>query len=88
MALACAISTPCMAQMAGLPTFGISAPQGAPGVNQTQIGLDVTGGYDSNVARSSAAVAAERGVTPGDFFIVPSGDVTFTRVFGRETIFL
>jgi Putative beta-barrel porin 2 len=88
LALACAISTPCMAQMAAVPSYGISAPQITPGVDQTLVGLDLTGGYDSNVARSSAAVAAERGITPEDFFIDPAGDLTVSRVFGRETIFL
>jgi Putative beta-barrel porin 2 len=88
LALACAISTPCVAQVSGLPTFGIQAPQITPGVDEKQIGLDLSGGYDSNVARSSEALARERGITPEDFFISPGGDVTFSRVFGRQTVFL
>lgn len=85
---ACAVSTSCMAQVAGLPTFGMSAPQITGGVDEFHFGPDLDVSYDSNVARSSAAVAKERGITPQDFYVVPSGDVSFSHVFGRETVFL
>ncbi|HEY2047823.1 MAG TPA: outer membrane beta-barrel protein, partial [Caulobacteraceae bacterium] len=81
-------ATPCAAQVSGLPSFGIQPPQITPGVDEKQIALDVTGAYDSNVARSDAALAAARGVTPQDFYIVPGGDFTFSHSFGRETIYL
>lgn len=82
------ICSPCAAQVAGLPTFGIAAPQITPGVDERQIGLDLTGEYDSNVARSDAALAAARGVKQQDFSILPAADVLFSQVFGRETVYL
>jgi Putative beta-barrel porin 2 len=82
------IGSPCVAQVAGLPTFGISAPQITPGVDEKQIGIDLTGGYDSNVARSDAALAAARGVKQQDVYIFPAADVLFSHVLGRETVYL
>jgi hypothetical protein len=83
-----AISSQCAAQVAGLPALGVSAPQIAAGVDERQVSLDVTGAYDSNVARSTAALAAERGIIQQDFYVVPSANALFSQVFGRETVYL
>ncbi|MBV8683435.1 MAG: outer membrane beta-barrel protein [Caulobacteraceae bacterium] len=48
----------------------------------------MTTAYDSNVARSSAALAAARGVKQQDFYVLPSANALFSEVFGRETVFL
>jgi hypothetical protein len=82
------LGSPCAAQVAGLPTFGISAPQITPGLDERQIAIDLTGAFDSNVARSDAALAAQRGVKPQDFYILPAAEALFSQVFGRETVYL
>jgi Putative beta-barrel porin 2 len=82
------IGSPCAAQVAGIPTFGIAAPQITPGVDERQVNLDLTAGYDSNVARSNAALAEARGVKPQDFYLLPEAEVLLSQVFGRETVYL
>jgi hypothetical protein len=85
------VATPCAAQVAataGLPTFGIAPPVIAPGVDERQFGVNVTGAYDSNVARSDAALAAQRGIIQQDFYVLPAGEALFSQVFGRETVYL
>jgi hypothetical protein len=85
------MGSPCAAQVvagAGLPTFGIAPPVIAPGVDERQFGVNVTGAYDSNVARSDAALAAQRHVIQQDFYALPAGEALFSQVFGRETVYL
>jgi hypothetical protein len=82
------LGSPCAAQVAGLPTFGIAPPVITPGVDERQFSVNVTGAYDSNVARSDAALAAARDIKQQDFDVLPAGEALFSQVFGRETVYL
>jgi hypothetical protein len=44
--------------------------------------------YDTNVARSSAALAAERGITPQDEIYTAAAQLKFTRILGGSFFFI
>jgi len=52
----------------------------------TEVNLDVIGTYDSNVARSSAAAAALRGLDRADSTISPTLSITLARPMGENSL--
>src|SRR5215469_3478779 len=60
----------------------------AADANRINIQAVVTGTYDSNVARSDAATAQERGVVPGDFITEPAISVDIRLPVSRQVIYL
>ena len=51
-------------------------------------GVRVLGSYDSNIARSSKAAAALRGVEPEDYMLTPSATVSLVQPFGKQALFV
>jgi hypothetical protein len=60
----------------------------AADANRINIQAVVTETYDSNISRSNAEVAAERGVTPGDSITEPSIAVDIRVPLSRQSVFL
>lgn len=60
----------------------------APGARSQEVIVSANVMYDSNVAASSDALAAARGIRPSDEIITPSVSFSLSRPVGRETIFL
>ncbi|RVU04686.1 hypothetical protein EOE18_11055 [Novosphingobium umbonatum] len=61
-----------------------SSPAIEGNVLNISLGADVT--HDTNVAHASAAAAAQRGVVPADEKALPSADITFQRMLGRNKV--
>ena len=64
------------------------APDVVPGQKVRTLSLIAGLGYDDNVARSSAAVAAARGIKPSDEIFRPSVRLALAQPFGRQSLFL
>jgi hypothetical protein len=60
----------------------------AADANRINISGVVTETYDSNISRSNAAVAAARGVTPGDSITAPAITVDIRVPVSRQSVFL
>jgi hypothetical protein len=60
----------------------------APTDRRTQVSFSMDALYDSNVARSDAALAAERRLTLADEIFTPGGHFIVSRNLGREILFL
>ncbi|MFM6853196.1 MAG: outer membrane beta-barrel protein [Sphingopyxis sp.] len=72
--------------MASAATLLAISPLAATAQEATsEIRLDVTGRYDTNVARSSAAQAASRGLERADTTISPTINVRIVRPFGPHS---
>lgn len=56
--------------------------------NAAQVDLSAQVIYDDNVARSSAAAAAARGITQSDEIFEPTVALNLARVLGRESVYL
>ncbi len=67
------------------PTVAI-AQDGGEAV--TEVGVDLDGRYDSNIARSNAARAAVRGLERSDYVLTPGITVNIVRPFNRVTLSL
>jgi len=65
-----------------------SGPALAADDNRINIQAVVTETYDSNVAASDAAAAAERGITPSDWIFDPSIAVDLLLPISRQAVFL
>jgi hypothetical protein len=59
-----------------------------PGESRTNIDGNVMGTYDSNVSRSTASVAAARGIAQDDYIVTPSISFDIARPIGRQSVFL
>lgn len=73
--------------LAYAPAFGQSAIEPADGVPGLHASIDSQFVYDSNVAESSAAYAAVRGLTLEDEILIPEATVSFLHAVGRYDIF-
>ncbi|MFN3514885.1 MAG: outer membrane beta-barrel protein [Phenylobacterium sp.] len=60
----------------------------AQATRQFDLELEARGVYDTNVARSNAAVAALRGVEREDWIFSPSVRANIVQPFGRQAVFL
>src|SRR5690242_13118414 len=56
--------------------------------NRTDVRVDSSLRYDSNVARSDDATAALRGIQPEDEIFTPGVSVDVARVLGGQSVFL
>ena len=77
-----------VAILVGAGLFGTCDEAFAADANRINIQAVVTETYDSNISRSNAAVAAERGVTPGDSITEPSIAVDIRVPLSRQSVFL
>jgi hypothetical protein len=66
------------------------ACDGALAADANRINIDalVTATYDSNIARSNATIAAQRGISPEDFITAPSIAVDIRVPLSRQSVFL
>lgn len=70
---------------------GVAAAQEMPDVGSERVfggSLRVTGSYDSNFARSSAALAAMRGIERQEYTLRPEVSLNVVQPFGRQVVFL
>lgn len=66
----------------------VSTPAAAQEARKFSVGLHATVEHDSNVARSSDAQAALRGITPSDTSFAPSISIDYAAPIGRQSVFL
>jgi hypothetical protein len=66
----------------------VSTPAAAHEARKLSIGVHAAVEHDTNVARSSEAQAALRGVTQADTYFTPSLSIDYTAPIGRQSVFL
>jgi hypothetical protein len=64
------------------------AAPAAAGESRTDLGASVRATYDSNVSRSDATFAAQRGLVQQDYIVEPSLNFDLARPVGRQSVFL
>lgn len=65
-----------------------STPAAAQEARRLTVGVQGAVEHDTNVARSSDAQAALRGVTPEDTIFTPSASIDYVTPIGRQSLFL
>lgn len=66
----------------------LASPSAAQVGRNVKIDLSLRAEHDSNVARSSPALAAQRGVKLSDNMLSPEAAIDFSRSIGRNSLFL
>ena len=69
-------------------SVGPSVGQASPGPNSEPVKVEADVVYDSNVAASSAALAAARGLAQADEIYTPSLDLNYVKQVGVDSFFL
>jgi hypothetical protein len=69
-------------------SVGPSVGQASPGPNSEPVKVEADVVYDSNVAASSAALAAARGLARADEIYTPSLDLNYVKQVGVDSFFL
>jgi hypothetical protein len=74
----------------GTAAWAQQAPQmpEAGGARTMQVGLRLAGSYDSNISRSSKALALSRGLSQDDYLLTPAITANILQPLGRQAIFL
>lgn len=71
-----------------LPLSAAAQTPAGGGSREFKIGARATGTYDTNVSRSTKAVAAIRGLALDDYFVTPAATISVVQPLGRNSLFL